>query len=611
MKTHFCLFQDEALQQPTWGVPILSLLVYGWQGAPAEGLTGVQVTLLECDFEGDEGEGSAAPTAIQEIAQLRVDLVPNTASPPAGSRVKPAFAITNAALVRSTWAPKLSEAARRRQCDFALFLGGGKTIPLRVPREGGDYHREGAHFELGVALEHPAAGRHERVAASAVLKIPSARLRASLTLQTAPTGGLAEALGASAGVLGRFNAPGRNPRVEPTDVLRELDSRTLAALETASLEAPVDVDGLRFDHFVPPAERLAAIERLAGEITIQAGGASDPLPPERFGTGDIQKAYLVIHDIGVKGRVAPDRFTWPEVDTGKGVHGFLNKDGSYAPTGDFAEVRGGTKYVATSMGRWVREFMIEVETVPIVTKTPGGADPGWKARPAGDADACVGWKGRGRKAKRRDYYRWSSVMLDALADLYVLASARACHLLTVTCHVEVDRNLVFSQIYSGYSVAQLRRAATGDGSLKKAIYLPRDSHGDPYGLDVAALYARIRERLNALGGLQLPEGVRFGIDRRRVIDPAQPDADGHPRVIGNNDGHLHTFPWQSVEDPQRPLAKLTGAPAAWKKEDGGPIRKKGEVVDYRPGPWWADGYVKGKKLHSVAAKNYPFESGRP
>jgi hypothetical protein len=102
------------------------------------------------------------------------------------------------------------------------------------------------------------------------------------------------------------------------------------------------------------------------------------------------------------------------------------------------------------------------------------------------------------------------------ASLYLIASARANHLLTITTHVEL-----------------------GQGE-----------HDDPRGLDLQVLYDAITVKLSALSkaelgaqAVALPAGVRYGINPLRNRDPAKLAAGSQwPKVLASR---KWGFPHQS------------------------------------------------------------------
>jgi hypothetical protein len=231
--------------------------------------------------------------------------------------------------------------------------------------------------------------------------------------------------------------------------------------------------------------------------------------------------------------------------------------------------------------KFVNSHTINIETVPdIEPNVPNKAD-GSRGEPSNaDQYASIGYKVYGKKVT---YYKWTKAAFDVLADLYLLASARAGHLLTITVHKEMDRNLGRSVIWREYSAKELRAwdekynlaervhkineaKQRGDkeeaGRLRKenkhyltALYYPGDYHGDPAGFNIQALYDLITKKLNALGGRQLQIGVRYGIHPRRICKE-------NGENIANSNSHLHEFPHQS--DPMLKKDEGLKSPGWWK-----------------------------------------------
>jgi hypothetical protein len=302
----------------------------------------------------------------------------------------------------------------------------------------------------------------------------------------------------------------------------------------------VDKDGTRFSGFLRGRNRrefardwLAKTPRLA-----EARSA----PQADLAAGDIAKAWFVIHDVGVKSSLADLRYKANQPATKKSsVHGFLNRAGNFAATHDFAKNKMGTVYEFLSVkGRKVAGGKtINIETVPDIENGVAIGRDG-KPAPAANANryASIGYR-KAHGGKKVNYYKWTHAAFETLADLYILASARAGHLLTITAHKEMDRNLGRSVIWREYTAKQLRE--TTNKYLTKARDRPSDYHGDPYAFDIQALYDVITRKLNALGGEQMPKGARYGVHPLRLRKANGLD-------IGNGSGQLHEFPHQS--DPQ-------------------------------------------------------------
>jgi hypothetical protein len=302
----------------------------------------------------------------------------------------------------------------------------------------------------------------------------------------------------------------------------------------------VDKDGTRFSSFLRGRNRrefardwLAKTPRLA-----EARSA----PQADLADGDIAKAWFVIHDVGVKSSLADMRYKANQAATKKSsVHGFLNRAGYFAATHDFAKNKMGTVYEFLSVkGKKVAGGKtINIETVPDIENGAAIGRDGKPAPPANaDRYASIGYR-NAHGGKKVNYYKWTHAAFETLADLYILASARAGHLLTITAHKEMDRNLGRSVIWREYKAKQLRE--TTNKYLVKARDRPSDYHGDPYAFDIQALYEVITRKLNAFGGEQMPKGARYGVHPLRLRKANGLD-------IGNGSGQLHEFPHQS--DPQ-------------------------------------------------------------
>jgi hypothetical protein len=325
---------------------------------------------------------------------------------------------------------------------------------------------------------------------------------------------------------GRFDDPKRNPAI--------------------------DKDGTRFDLFLGGRSR----RRFANSWLAQRPGLAEAArePMAELTAGDIAKAWFVIHDVGVKSSLGDRRFKAADEATKKGsVHGFLNRGGYYAATHDFSKDRKGTVYEFLSRkGKKIAGgTTINIETVPDIENGVADRADGSHGPPSNvDRYASIGYRKAG--ARKVDYYKWTNAAFDVLADLYILASARAGHLLTVTAHKEMDRNLGRSVIWRECSAAEIRQAATK--FLKKARDHPSDYHGDPFAFDVQALYDVITRKLNALGGVQMPAGARYGVHPLRLRTAGGAD-------VGNGDGQLHEFPHQS--DPRVKTDTKLKKPGWW------------------------------------------------
>jgi D-alanyl-D-alanine carboxypeptidase len=301
----------------------------------------------------------------------------------------------------------------------------------------------------------------------------------------------------------------------------------------------IDKDGTRFDLFLGGRSRRNFASSWLAQRPGLAQAAREPMAD--LTAGDIAKAWFVIHDVGVKSSLGDRRFKAADKATKKGsVHGFLNRAGYYAATHDFSKDRKGTVYEFLSRkGKKIAGgTTINIETVPDIENGVADRADGSHGPPS-DADryASIGYRKAG--TKKVNYYKWTNAAFDILADLYILASARAGHLLTITAHKEMDRNLGRSVIWREYSAVEIRQAV--NKFLKNARDNPSDYHGDPFAFDVQALYDVITRKLNALGGAQMPPGARYGVHPLRLRTAGGAD-------VGNGDGQLHEFPHQS--DPR-------------------------------------------------------------
>jgi hypothetical protein len=314
----------------------------------------------------------------------------------------------------------------------------------------------------------------------------------------------------------------------------------------------IDKDGTRFDLFLGGRSRRDFASSWLAQRPGLAEAAREPMAD--LTAGDIAKAWFVIHDVGVKSSLSDRRFKAADKATKKGsVHGFLNRSGYYAATHDFSKDRKGTVYEFLSRkGKKIAGgTTINIETVPDIENGVADRADGSHGPPSNaNRYASIGYRKVG--AKKVNYYKWTNAAFDILADLYILASARAGHLLTITAHKEMDRNLGRSVIWREYSAAEIRQAA--NKYLKKARDNPSDYHGDPFAFDVQALYDVITRKLNALGGTQMPPGARYGVHPLRLRTAGGAD-------VGNGDGQLHEFPHQS--DPRVKTDTKLKKPGWW------------------------------------------------
>lgn len=354
----------------------------------------------------------------------------------------------------------------------------------------------------------------------------------------------------------RFSDPARRPSLPTKEAPRRHEPETLRLIEAARGGGPadVDVDGLRFDKLLDGT----MTRRQLIESMLRAGGPAmtckvrelfkDDQDPRLKGkvldsewtSGDIVKAYFVVHDIGILAdnrserhyRPSTQRIRWRSDDKPTAVHGFLNWGGVFAPSWNFWNARYGTKASFDQGNPPWSAFTIEIETVPLPYYRVGPADRAALAQALSEADpgrqpadwlpdraangpdgrpvelACmtwkhpIGWGSREKEARKAGPKRGEVAffvaaapvtLIEGLVDLYLLASARAGHLLTVTTHMEVDRTI-------------------------------KGAHDDPSGIDLQVLYdaitARVSKagarRLPGLGGLVVPTGARYGMHPRRL-----------------------------------------------------------------------------------------------
>ncbi|MGH7496146.1 MAG: S8 family peptidase [bacterium] len=524
----------------------LTLAVHRWEEAEATPIRGARLKLFEIDM-GEAGRSDTATVQNDQIAEFTLDLAPN----PEFVKNPNKADIPHVSVSNARWAnPTLEKSFRAtRQVDFNLKLG-QSAFPLWIPRQ--DILEEGNAVELGFVLEDSAGNKVERlsIASNQVLSVPIPNYLEEMVK-----------------IPGRFDDPKRDPAVE--------------------------MDGTKFDEFLKGKNRREFISQWREQHPALKEAANEPGGDLK--TSDIVKAWFVIHDVGVKTSL-PDKHYKANQEATKnhGVHGFLNRSGYYAATYDFRyNFLNGTLYEFQSKNglKHVNGRTINIETVPDIESVPDKAD-GLRGDPSNpDLYTSIGYRDHGKKVT---YYKWTNTALDVLADLYIFASARAGHLLTITVHKEMDRNLARSVLWREYSAAELRvkentvsellrqaGEAQKRGEKKNAedlyrnlkpwylaVHSPSDYHGDPFGFNIQALYDLITKKLNALGGNQMPVGARYGIHPRRVCEQDGKD-------ITNVDDQQHEFPHQSD-----PVIKQDKA-----------LKKQG---------WWKKGHVQGGAMEEVA-----------
>jgi len=471
----------------------VALTIHRWGRAENTKISGARLKLYECDI-GEAGRTDAATAQNVQIAEFSLDLAPN----PEFVKNPSKPGIPRVSATKAKWAnPTLEKGYKAtRSADFILKLG-KNAFPLWIPRQ--DILEEGNAVEIGFALEDGKGNKVERMSIVhghvVSLPIPN-HLKQMLEIP------------------GRFDDPKRDPTVE--------------------------MDGTKFDVFLKGRNRREFIAKWLEEHPALKEAANEP--DADLKTSDIIKAWFVIHDVGAKASLTDKRFKASQPKTKRGaVHGFLNRASYYTATHDFTKNRQGTVYEFLSKrGREIANGRtINIETVPDVESFLRDTAGGSHGEPSNaDLYASIGYKpAKKNGVKGVTYYKWTKTAFDVLADLYIFASVRAGHLLTITVHKEMDRNLGQSVIWREYSAAEIR-SAKKDSFLGKARDKPHNYHGDPYGFDVQALYDLITLKLNALGGKQMPVGARYGIHPRRVCK-----ADGEN--IPNGSHHLHEFPHQS------------------------------------------------------------------
>lgn len=603
--------QDHAAKDRAAGLTTITLQIARWKGidwnpAPPKGkpvkpVKGFKLTLYELPSKTDQQKEKVS------LGEFSFQVAPPKAAGQ-GMLISKATWDTlrydNEAFPRTI--PKGSTPdydAQRDQADFVLYLGGVRFyFRLQNPLREID-----KSYEIGFKLEDDKGGKFEALDAETPF-VPRAKWRDWITrMRRLP---------------GRFDCPGRAPQVPMDEVETRLDKETFELIEKKRKDASVevDVDGLRFDAFLPAGKTrpdFIADYVKSSPYLKDVGGADGA----QWKTNDIKKAYFVVHDVGVDGYMTEDRFYPPthegvqfrtKADGGGpvAVHGFVNWGGLYAASWDFEESRLGTVFeFSNKFARLINNYTISIENTHIYEELKGHdkedkyttaaqhkaeedkvhaqnverAKKKKKALPVTNIGAqeflCVGYRNHHKEVPKdsKKYvnytkiYKWTRRMIESLADLYIIASARAGHLITITCHLEMDQALCWSVVYPeavGKTRHYLRPGQNGHGTplatataaqatwWTKAAFKagkggktrtnPRDMHPDPTGFDMQVLYDVISERLSAVGGFKMPAGLRYGVHPRRVT--AAPKAGSNPplcKALGNATYRLNTFPHQS------------------------------------------------------------------
>lgn len=554
----------------------------------------LRLKLFECDYDPKSGRLDV-PTRTDLLAEFELPLRPSKAD---GA----AWEVRKATYVQGKKRSRKTK-VQPKQADLAVTLG-ERTFYLQVPLMLGS-HDEGSTLELGWTLSD-GTDTFERLGLGQGLLVPAKDwLRTVREIYRMPDGALVKRpdgkplknpIVPPTEKMGRFSDPHRNPSVAPDDVEAKLESMTDAALKAGGT---VDVDGLRFNRFLADGvSRVDFVERFAEE-GVMADAYAHTHPLWELSKRDMTMAYFIVHDVGIEAaRRRKDHYTSAKITSHhRWLNGFLNHGGTYAVGRDFASPRTVGTVGEQVDSAWFKPYTINIETVPVVydlRPQPKKKKNTKTSDEYSDDDfACVGHRRRKREGPDQFVYHWTKVSMQALADIYIHCSARAGHLLTVTTHKEVDRNLGFARVFYELSPAQLRKAR---GGKKKARDKPRSMHRDPFGMDMQAFYDAITARLNShplLGGFKLPEGVRYGIHPRRVTE-----ADGAFGDFEKASHEHHTFPYQSNPTVLE-FDAWQKAVQAWWQAWAVPKWKKNErgrnVVDsWKKGPWW-EGKTGGTK----------------
>jgi hypothetical protein len=578
--------------------------------APRAALKGVKLTVWECDYD-DAWKLDEKTT--EPIAVLTLDLVPNKDL--ATNKDAPHWMVSGYVVEEVYHAFKYlarkkgdsipPDAEREASAHFYLFLGaakgGGVFVPLRI-RPGENYHDEGEQYEVGMTLEHPSLDpridRRDHKATANALVAAVDTLQHSRQLATPPLGAMKKVLPAKDAdgnptLMGRFNDPKRNPSVHPLAAHVALEMITATALDGPD---PVDVDGIHFMRFVHEKKRREFIEDLTKQLVAKVV-PGDAEVTNQVSTADTEKAYFVIHEIasGLTGKAPPPFDSTAQRAKASAVNGWVNADGKYTVCYDLSAGMSGAVYAAVDQlgAKWALNYFVGFETVSVTT-----ADELTDAELARYPTWGWGKSHREDRTKPTDekgnyptvtvnpaYFHYSSELLDTLVDLYVLASARCNHLLTVTCHVEIDRNMMYSGVYETYGAPALKaRYADGKGSKVWVDLLsnPSNVHGDPYGFDPQVFYDRITARLIGLGATKWASRaplltaahkdrkLRYGVNPNRIVEDKDTRVGPktkrvYRRTRTNSSGDLLTFPWQSADPPfEKQKGGKQATPHWWK-----------------------------------------------
>lgn len=534
-------WQDENKHSSKLKLPELTLVVHNWKTVDEKGSVPVTLTLFDADSQ-ESAKGEKTKKKDEPFAALKLVLTRTEKGIVANPAKKDFLSLPP---------KKLHIESSPRKADFRVWIG--KTpLMFRISRS--DLHDELADgiYEVGFTMEEEGGVTYT---------LPEGKSPAWFRVS--------KAIDDMLSLPDRFSDTGRKPNFPAAEAAKRHEKETLALLaqERGKAKPDVDIDGLRFDLLLDGSmSRRAFIDSMVREggkaltckvrelfkdqVDPKLKGDDKNILKSQWTTGDIVKAYFVIHDYGILTnnrtelhyKANKESIRWRNTGNPTAVHGFLNWGGVYAPGWNFSLARYGTK--ASFKGKPVSHpvwgpFTIEIETCPLPYYRPGPdnidelerqlseKDPAkqredWlpakltkviekkKYVPASAEFACMNWKypegwgDRKKVAQQHSYPKpgrkevaftlgaTTKQMMTGLVDLYLLASARAGHLLTVTTHYEVDRTL--------------------------------GGHSDPTGIDLDVFYAAVTNRiakkgndkLPGLGGLDIPVGARYGQHPRRL-----------------------------------------------------------------------------------------------